>query len=217
MFLAAMMDYRDAGIFLDERRIRLFLHYRDILDLDKEARIFLIKSILSLFVVGENPYLDLSMSQDLLELLRIEKNKDNRLTLIGKCNSLMGYNDLPALKELYHNETDYMAKTDMLSLISEFDPGWVKTICEEHLKDWKNLHETFLEGIIRSIRFFREPSFSRLILSVLSEHTSDNIQLAAIEALDIIKDSSVIKDLLTLISRKKITLSRVIDLSLIHI
>lgn len=211
MFTAAMMDYRDAGIFLDERRIRLFLHYRDILDLDKEARILLIKSVFSLFVIGFNPYLDLSMSQDLLELFRIEKNKDNRLSIIGKMNNLMGYNDVPSLKELYEKEPDYTAKTDILTLVAELDPDWAKKICEDHLHNWENLHETFLDGLIRSVRHFIEPYFSRLILPILSSHPSDSIQHTAIETIESLKDSSIIPDLLTLLEEKTLKISRVID------
>ncbi|MBN2531641.1 MAG: hypothetical protein JXB88_02050 [Spirochaetales bacterium] len=211
MFTTAMMDYRDAGILLDERRIRLFLHYRDILDLDKEARLFLIKSVLSLFVIGYNPYLDISMNQDLLELLRIENNKDNRLSIIAKLNTITGYNDLPYLKELYEKENDYMAKTDILTLIAELDPDWVKKICEDHLGNWETLHETYLEGLLRAIRSITEAHFSQLILPILSEHSSDSIQLASLETIEAIKNASVIPDLLTFLEEKKIKIARVID------
>lgn len=211
MFATAMMDYRDADIFLDERRIRLFLHYRDILDLDKEARILIIKSVLSLFVIGFNPYLDLTMSQDLLELLKIENNKDNRLSIISKLNNLMGYNDVPYLKELYEKEPDYMVKTDILSLLADLDPDWVIKICEDHFHNWENLHETFMEGLLRSVRSIIEPHIARLILPILSAHTSDSVQLTIIEIIEGLKDPSLIPDLLALLEEKKIKIARVID------
>jgi HEAT repeat protein len=211
MFTAAMMDYRDAGILLDERRIRLFLHHRDILDLDREAMIFLITSILSLFIIGSHPYLDLSMKKDLFDLLQTETNRDNRNSIISQLGILAGYNDIPYLLTLYEKETDSIIKTDILTLIAEIDPAQAKSKSREYLHCWEERDETFLEGVIRSVRYFYDPSFIPLLLPLLSAHPSDSIQLTVIETLDVLKDVSVIPDLLQFLEEKKIKIARVID------
>ncbi|MBN1409687.1 MAG: ATP-binding protein [Spirochaetales bacterium] len=184
MFNMAFMDFNDSNIYLDEKRIRLFLHYRRFLNLDIQGLTFIVRSLAALnYFMGECPYMDLSMHDVLLDLYRNEKNKTLRGSIIKKLKSVLSADDADIIRSFYENEDELYNRFDLLDLLAEIDPPSIKKIVLDHLVRWNELDSAVLENMILRTRDFSDPRFLTALADILKVSTSENIINHTIDAL----------------------------------
>lgn len=209
MFYTAMLDFRDSNIYLDERRLKLFLHHRDLLNMDEEARMFILRSILALSNMSLNYYIDTSMIGDLLRLYDECTLIEDRQGIINLLGNLVGTAEYDSLKQICENEKDPATKSNILTMLAEIDPFRTKDMVLEYLAEWELLHDNFQEGVIRAIQSIpHERCISFILKLVQQANISESLLQTCLRTLGGFYDQEIIEQLLIILENNEAPLTR---------
>ncbi|TFG65376.1 MAG: ATP-binding protein, partial [Spirochaetales bacterium] len=150
MFFSAFLDFSESGILLDEKRARMLLHHLEWIHLRREEKIFFLKSLMSLFAFGDTFYLNLAMTEDILDMVAAEQDSENRHSMLSRSRTLFSTGEAGRLKELYEREDVPRVKGLLLSIVSPLDPGWAAGEIGGRIRDWEILSETMLEEMLQT-------------------------------------------------------------------
>ncbi|MBN2737059.1 MAG: hypothetical protein JXR70_08775 [Spirochaetales bacterium] len=198
MFHQAFQDYKESNIYLDERRIRLFLHHRAALNMDDDTLEFFVRSIVPLFNFGENPYLDLSMKPVLLKTFMSKEDSQRKYDTFMRIKFFMNYDDINMVRAFFMDEKDLRLKSDIFELFSDLNNEEASQISFYGLKEWRNIPGLAIESFLYGIQKFPLDHYHPLLIEIIKNTNSEDIQAIAIESLGYIRQNYTLDSLLSL-------------------